>query len=141
MHEVIERNISAVDVKRITLKIPDGMLTIEADQERLERVVLNLLSNALKYSPSEKSVEIEVQLNAGGLQVAVRDQGEGIASEHLPRLFQRFARVQGTSGTEGIGLGLYISRVLVEAHGGKIWAESEPGKGSTFCFTLPMVAH
>jgi signal transduction histidine kinase len=121
------------------LQIQDGLPIVLADPERIERVILNLISNALKYSERDTLVEVNVQRQDEDLVVSVRDQGRGIATDQLPRLFQRFQRIQGTSGTEGIGLGLYISRVLVEAHDGKIWVESKVGKGSTFSFSLPVV--
>lgn len=95
------------------------------------------VSNALKYSPPDTPVVIRVARSDGEALVSVTDQGVGIPPEEMPRLFQRFYRVAGGRRGEGLGLGLYMSRLIVDAHGGRIWAESEPGKGSTFSFTLP----
>jgi len=115
---------------------------VYADAERVERVLTNLITNALKYSPRDKPVVVHVQQNPHETIVAVVDQGEGIAPEELSRLFQRFTR--GRAGPKadvaGLGLGLYIARLIVEAHGGRLWAESEIGTGSTFSFTLPVEA-
>ncbi|MHB1416028.1 MAG: MASE3 domain-containing protein [Chloroflexota bacterium] len=123
--------------KRIEVVLPpEGVPPALADANRLERVLTNLLSNALKYS--EDTVRVTVEADANELTVAVADKGRGIAKEDLPHLFDRFYRVDETRRTEGLGLGLYITRMLVEAHGGRIWVESEPGEGSTFSFTLPL---
>jgi PAS domain S-box-containing protein len=109
------------------------------DGERIERVLTNLITNAQKYSPPSESVVVRVGVRGDEIIVSVVDQGEGIPPEELPRLFQRFTR--GRAGPKadvaGLGLGLYIARLIVEAHGGRVWAESEVGKGSTFSFTLP----
>ncbi|MDA8216407.1 MAG: ATP-binding protein, partial [Dehalococcoidales bacterium] len=107
-----------------------------ADANRLERVLTNLLSNALKYS--EDTIRVTVGADADELTVAVADKGRGIAKEDLPHLFDRFYRVGQSRRMEGLGLGLYITKMLVEAHGGRIWVDSEVGKGSTFSFTLPL---
>jgi two-component system phosphate regulon sensor histidine kinase PhoR len=109
-----------------------------ADPSRLERILTNLISNALKYSPPEAEVVVRAERVDSCLQVSVVDRGIGIAPEDLPHLFERFYRTRGSRKAEGLGLGLYITRMLVEAHGGRIWAESELGKGSTFSFTLPL---
>jgi two-component system phosphate regulon sensor histidine kinase PhoR len=111
-----------------------------ADAERIERVVANLLSNALKYSPPRSPVEVVVRRSDGEVVVAVVDHGAGIAKDQLPQLFQRFARIDRTADPGGLGLGLYIVRLIVEAHGGRVWAESEIGKGSTMSFALPLDA-
>jgi PAS domain S-box-containing protein len=108
------------------------------DEGRLTQVLQNLLSNAIKYSPSG---EILLRLEDQGLEarVSVTDYGPGIAADALPHLFERFFRANAAAASEvrGLGLGLYISKSIVEAHGGHIWAQSEPGRGSTFSFTLP----
>ena len=102
--------------------------------------MLNLLSNALKYSPPDASVTVRVRPLQGAVEVAVVDRGEGITAEQAAHVFDRFcrAKVGGTrKRPEGLGLGLFICRQIVEAHGGTIEAESELGLGSTFRFTLP----
>ncbi len=106
--------------------------------DRLERILTNLLSNALKYSDPGTPVWMQAQPLDGEVRIAVKDQGRGIAPEHVPHLFEKFYRADSSRKAEGIGLGLYITRLMVEAHGGRIWVESEVGKGSTFSFTLPI---
>jgi NtrC-family two-component system sensor histidine kinase KinB len=118
---------------------PDEPLFGWWDRDRLAQVLQNLLTNATKYSPDGGTIVVRVAGDGGEVRVSVADQGPGIAPEALPNLFRRFYRTAEAkiSGAEGLGLGLYISRSLVEAHGGRIWAESIPGQGSTFTFTLP----
>jgi signal transduction histidine kinase len=108
------------------------------DVARLEQVMQNLLTNAIKYAPDGGQVVISVETDRRQVTVSVRDQGLGIAPEELPQLFERFYRVAGMRGLEGSGLGLYICQGIISAHGGRIWAASDgPGQGSTFSFTLP----
>jgi PAS domain S-box-containing protein len=104
------------------------------DPDRLLQVLQNLVGNAIKHGGG--GVTIRVEANDEEARFVVIDRGPGIASEHLPRLFERFYRAD-VSGAGGLGLGLYISRMLIEAHGGRIWAESEPGQGSVFSAALP----
>jgi len=108
------------------------------DAARLEQVVQNLLTNAVKYSPDGGRVQVTVQADEAQVLVLVRDEGLGIPPEDLPYLFERFYRVAGTRKLEGSGLGLYICHGIVGSHGGRLWATSEgPGHGSTFAFCLP----
>ncbi len=98
----------------------------------------NLLSNALKYSAPGTQVLVTMVAQDNEVVVSVKDEGPGVAAEDLSKLFQRYYRTQTAKGHRaGLGLGLYITKGLVEAHSGRIWAESELGKGSTFSFTLP----
>ncbi len=108
---------------------------ISADARMIERVIANLLDNAVKYSPHD--AKISVKLNDWNLEVQVQvlDTGIGISEEYLPYIFDAFYRVSRDSG--GSGLGLSIAKTIIEAHGGKIWVKSTPGKGSAFSFTLP----
>jgi PAS domain S-box-containing protein len=117
--------------------LPDESLSIWADPERVEQVLVNLLTNAVKYSVPGSTITIRGQSLSDPPRVVVHvsDEGTGIAAEHLPHLFDRFYRTE--AGQEGVGLGLYICRRLVEAMGGQIWVVSEVGEGSTFSFTLP----
>lgn len=117
--------------------VPETM----ADPGRIEQVMHNLLVNAIKYSSDSTLVAVRVERRGGDVLVQVKDQGIGIPTEHLTQVFDRFFRVEGTltRQTGGSGLGLPICRGLVEAHGGKIWVESEAGKGSVFSFTIPIV--
>ena len=98
---------------------------------------MNLLTNALKYSSEETPVVVRARLKDGTVLVSVQDFGVGISPQDLPHLFQRYYRAKTDRKAEGIGLGLYITKQLVEAHGGRIWVESTVGEGSTFFFTLP----
>ncbi|MHB0938506.1 MAG: PAS domain-containing protein [Armatimonadota bacterium] len=137
--EFLRRSAAALETERVTLEVPGDLPPVWADYNRLERIFTNLLSNALKYSAPETPVIIRVRRTDDAVEVSVSDQGQGIAPEDLSHVFERFYRAKGGQKSEGIGLGLYITRLLVEAHGGQIRAESEIGKGSTFSFTLPVV--
>ncbi|MBI4312536.1 MAG: PAS domain-containing protein [Chloroflexi bacterium] len=119
-----------------SVKAPRSLPAVRADRTRLERVAYNLMDNAAKYSPPGSEVRAFVRKRQDCLVIGVSDQGEGISPEDQARLFQRFERLG--KGGEGAGIGLIVCRRLVEAHGGRIWAESELGKGATFCFTLPL---
>jgi len=103
-------------------------------------VLRNLLNNAMFHTPAGGAVTISARQSADSVEVSVADTGAGIAPEHLPNVFERFYRADPsrTRSTGGAGLGLSIARQIVQAHGGHIWAESEPGKGAIFTFTLPV---
>jgi len=112
-------------------------LTAPLDPARIERVMLNLLSNARKYS-SNSPIVVHVDRDGNAAVVSVTDQGMGIAPADLPHLFEKYYRTEQVTVIKGMGLGLYSSRLIVEAHGGRIWAESVVGAGSTFRFSLPL---
>lgn len=133
----LERLGEAVAAHRLRLQLPSGIGAVRADPVHVERILTNLLTNALKYSPEEAPVDLVVAPGAEEVRVSVRDRGPGIAAESLPRLFQRFSRPEGAEHVSGLGLGLYISKGLVEAQGGRIWVETEVGEGATFSFSLP----
>jgi len=135
--ELLERLTGALAIDRIRLDVPEDLPPILADVNRLDRIMTNLLSNALKYSDPSTPIELRAHRDDGKVTIAVTDHGQGILPDDLPHLFERFYRAKSTRKAEGIGLGLYITRLLVEALGGHIRAESEPGKGSTFTVTLP----
>ena len=112
---------------------------VHADKQRLQQVMLNLLSNAIKYSPAGERIIINVVEQKKQILVAVQDFGVGMMAQHLGKVFDRYYRVQEHAVYfQGLGIGLNISSNIVKRHHGKIWAESEPGKGSTFYFTLPL---
>ena len=136
--DLLQRAAAAMETDRVRLDLPDDLPPVRADYNRLERIVTNLLSNALKYSDPGTPVHIRAHHVDGQVEVSLTDQGRGIDPEDLPHLFERFYRVKGERKAERIGLGLYITRMLVEAQGGLVRVKSEVGKGSTFYFTLPL---
>jgi two-component system, NtrC family, sensor histidine kinase GlrK len=113
---------------------------VRMDPDRITQVIENLLGNALKYTPENGKIRIEASLNgeSGFVRVSVSDTGIGIPRESLDQIFEPFQRVKARKGTTGTGLGLSIAKHIVADHGGRIWAESTPGSGSTFSFTLPL---
>jgi signal transduction histidine kinase len=134
LHPQVEQYNIALD-----LDAPAELPFIQGDRNRLERVLSNLLDNALKYTPEGGLITVAIRPVNGQVEVRVTDTGPGIPSEHQERIFDRFARVPGSEGRhEGLGLGLAFCRSVIEAHGGRIWVESEAGQGSTFAFTIPV---
>ncbi len=126
----------------ISLEAPDGLPPALADPDRTAQVLRNLLSNALQYTPEAGKVLVKLSSERKGITISVRDTGAGISPEHLPHVFDRFYRVDRSRArsTGGSGLGLAIVRQLTEAQEGQVWADSEPGKGSTFFCHLPLVS-
>jgi len=105
----------------------------------MNQVLLNVLSNAIKYSPDNKEIRLNAERFGDEVKISISDHGKGIAKEHLDQVFTQFYRVASKDNqTEGLGLGLYLCKEYVEAHHGKIWAESEVGKGTTMHITLPI---
>ena len=117
----------------------DADILVKADRFRIVQVLTNYLSNGIKYSNGKTSVKLNITHNDKTLTVSVRDEGLGISREQLPYVFDRFYRVEKTRNIEGIGLGLYLCRQIIHVHKGRVWAESEEGKGSTFYFCIPLV--
>ncbi len=144
--EVVDRAVRAASPKAavkgidLTADLPDGIPQTEIDPDRIGQVLQNLLCNALAHTPRGGTVAVRARPMGNEVEVAVSDTGSGISAEHLPHVFERFYRVDPSRSrsTGGTGIGLAIAKQLVEAHGGRIWAESEIGKGSTFHFTLPV---
>jgi len=121
----------------ITLNFPDDFPVIVADELRLEQVITNLIGNAIKYSPSGE-INMSGQVRPDIVIVCVSDQGPGIAPQDIPHIFDRFYRApEMARQTKGAGLGLYLTRSIIEAHGGRIWVDPESGKGARICFALP----
>jgi len=143
---LIKKAVTIVDnqakAKSITLKvdIPQSLPRIRADETRFSQVMINLLDNAVKYSSEGGSATISAQVVENGLQVDISDTGIGISEADLPRIFERFYRVDKARSRElgGTGLGLSIVKHIVSAHGGQIRVKSEPGHGSTFSFIIPL---
>ncbi|MEX0909821.1 MAG: PAS domain-containing sensor histidine kinase [Candidatus Paceibacterota bacterium] len=145
--KLIDSNVNAMQESTTEHKITkEGKLKrlVIADESRIEQVLINLLNNAIKYSPSGKKIIVRVSERAQEVVVSVQDFGLGIAKNDHKAIFEGYYRakkvdnVEKNNKTEGFGLGLYISSVIVEKHGGKIWVESALGKGSTFSFTIPL---
>lgn len=138
--------IELIHGRAVRLEKPPGPVRVQADRERMAQVLENLLGNALDYTPAGGEVSLSLAVDGGEAVLAVRDQGPGIAPEHLPYVFERFYRVpgpkvQGSAGAKagaGLGLGLYLCRGFVERHHGRIWVESPPGRGCTFYAALPL---
>jgi signal transduction histidine kinase len=128
---------AGVELRR---RIPEILPPVDADPERIHQVLFNLVDNAVRFTPEGGTVEIRATLDRASVRIEVSDTGVGIAPEHLPRLFERFYRVDParSRGEGGTGIGLAIARSVVEAHGGQLRAESEPGHGSRFWFELPV---
>ena len=125
---------------RFLLDFPSRFPIVDADPRRIEQVLRNLLDNAVKYSPQGGLVVVRGEVRQDEVVISVADQGVGIAPEHLNRLFEKFFRVESGLGRHvvGSGLGLPIAQTIVESHGGRIWAESQVGQGTTLYFTLPL---
>lgn len=125
---------------RFVLDFPAGFPAVSGDEERLRQVLNNLLSNAIKYAPEGGEIRVGGWREGEQVTVYVADQGIGIPQAEQGKLFQRFYRVDSSlrRSTQGAGLGLFLSRNIVEAHGGRMWLHSEPGKGTTVFFTLPV---
>jgi signal transduction histidine kinase len=121
----------------LVVEFPEDFPIILADESRLEHVVSNLISNAIKYSPKGE-IRISGQVRPDVVIVCISDQGPGIAVEDIPHVFDRFYRAPDMArNTRGAGLGLFLTRSIVEAHGGQIWVNPETGKGARICFSLP----
>lgn len=139
--DVIESLAAIASAKGVALVVTGkrGPLAACFDRQRIQQALANLVMNALKYTSEGGRVSVSVARKGQEVRFTVADTGCGIAADRLPSIFEKFSR--GTrSERSGLGLGLYITRRIVEAHGGRIWAESQPGPGSTFCFTLPVRA-
>lgn len=133
-HEALARK------QELILNSPDNLPLVMADPFRIGQVFINLIGNAIDYTPEGGKITVTVSVKSDNLEIVIQDTGEGIPKEALPRLFTKFFRVSGSleQGSKGTGLGLYIAKSIVELHNGKIWADSTLGKGSTFTFTLPI---
>ena len=119
--------------------LPDSLPPINADAQRLEQVLRNLLINAVKFTPSGGSITLRTNKQNASLVVEVQDSGIGIPKEEQARLFEPYYRAEADrQHFQGLGLGLSLSKQIIELHGGRIWVTSEVGKGSTFAFSLPL---
>lgn len=124
----------------LAVRVVPGLPRVLADRNMILRVLTNLLDNAVKFAPQEGHITLSVERAGEDLLFVVSDTGPGIPPEYRQRIFDRFARLESAEGLKGSGLGLAFCKLAVEAHGGRIWVESEPGHGATFYFTLPLEA-
>ena len=144
LRDALERGVSMVreqattDGVQVALHANGGLDVVTGDERRIRQVIFNLLSNAVKFTPAGGLVDVSATQRNGEVTVSVADTGPGIAAEDLGRIFEEFQQTEaGARQREGTGLGLALSKRFVEMHGGRIWCDSELGKGSTFRFTLP----
>ena len=135
--DIVDRFQIQPDRHSFEVSFPDDFPEVYADSDKVAQVLTNLVENAVKYTEGG-TVTVSGEAADGAVEVAVHDQGSGIPSEQLPLIFTKFYRRGGRGAPSGTGLGLYIARGLVEAHGGRIWAHSEPGKGTEVRFRLPL---
>ena len=143
VHEVMEtmKPLAAEKPVLLEVKVPEPSVLVWADRDKVAQVLMNLVGNAIKFTPPQGRVMVSASRDGTEwAQVSVDDSGPGISAEECQKIFHKFYQVSEGGGPKpkGTGLGLAISKALVELHGGKIWVESEPGRGSTFSFTLPV---
>ncbi len=141
LFQLVKEGIEAVNTSKhtVTLEYLPEDVTVKADRRKLLQVLVNLLSNATKYADAGTEIIVATKVLGDQAIITVTDQGIGIAKEHLNNIFNQYFRVaEGKSKAKGMGLGLYISKEIVDAHGGRIWAESELGKGSSFHLQIPL---
>ncbi|WP_413667597.1 PAS domain S-box protein [Mucilaginibacter sp. Mucisp86] len=140
IREVVEEYELTVSSHIIHINICDHV-QVNADREKIGSVISNLISNAVKYSPKQREIEVQCALVDGFAQVSIKDEGMGVNAQDLPRIFDRYYRVESnnTRHISGFGIGLYLSAEIIRRHEGRIWAESESGTGSVFYFSLPVV--
>ena len=144
LQDALERGVAMVreratrDGVQVTLAANPELDVVTGDERRIRQVIFNLLSNAVKFTPAGGSVDVSATQVNGEVSVTVADTGPGVGVEDLRRIFEEFQQTEaGIEQGEGTGLGLALSKRLVELHGGRIWVDSELGRGSTFVFTLP----
>jgi PAS domain S-box-containing protein len=125
-------------IHRIVVDFPDNYPMVNGDESRLEQVLSNLVSNGIKYASQGGEIRISGQARPGQVIVCVSDEGPGVAPEDIPHIFDRFYRSSNAKRTtKGAGLGLYLARAVIEAHGGRIWVDPRPGNGARICFSIP----
>ncbi len=140
IHDVLGHLQPMLQNRAVIAHLPDDLPPVELDYLEIDQVLTNLIENAVRYTPSESPIEIRAQIDGDQMVISVADRGPGIPPADLERVFDKFYRVLGplSKGTPGSGLGLAVSKGLVEAHGGHIWAENREGGGAIFHFTLPI---
>jgi PAS domain S-box-containing protein len=122
----------------LVVELPKRLPSLWVDEDMVRRVLINVVENSSKYSPSEGTIEVQAQAEDGWVHFSVKDQGSGIPPSEQDHIFEKFTRLQGENKAGGLGIGLAFCRLAVQGHGGRIWVESDTGKGSTFHFTVPI---
>jgi signal transduction histidine kinase len=144
VREVVAYQRQAARNRSIELLLPPReQVSVLVDEDRIGQVLINYLTNALRYSPASETISVGLTIADTTARVFVRDRGPGLTPSQQERIWERFYQVEpsGNRGAEGgLGLGLYIVKIIVQQHGGRVGVESEPGQGSTFWFALPLVA-
>jgi PAS domain S-box-containing protein len=130
---------ATAESKGVKINLQPTTLIVNGDGDKIDRILINLVGNAIKFSPPAGCIDVSASVETNMAKIIVKDQGKGIPPEELEKIFDRFHQVHGTSEKGSSGLGLTICRAFVELHGGRIWAESTVGEGTSFCFTLPLV--
>ncbi len=141
IHDVLGQMESLLQGRVVETHLPDDLPPVQLDYLEIDQVLTNLIENALRYTPAQSAIEIGSQAGDGEVEISVADRGSGIPPDEIDHIFDKFYRVRATDGSMrsvGSGLGLAVSKGLVEAHGGRIWAENRPGGGAIFRFTLPV---
>ena len=139
VREITEEQELSVTSHYISL-VECAPITVYADRDKINSVISNLINNAVKYSPKDTTIQVACTVNKNEITISVKDEGMGIKPSDADKIFDRYYRVESnnTRHISGFGIGLYLSAEIIQRHGGRIWLESEPGKGSTFYFTLPL---
>ena len=137
---LVEAMQAATDGPRVELAVVEGPLVVSGDAARLGQVVLNLLTNAVKYAADGERIDVRLRREEGAALLEVQDDGPGIPAAALPHLFDRFYQAGRRTAEDGLGVGLFITRELVRAHGGAIAVRSREGEGATFTVRLPLLA-
>lgn len=138
IEEIIETFTWSAQSHKIEASLGTVSAIVEGDRQRIEQAILNLMTNAIKYSPKAEKIYVSLEVRETDVRVKVRDEGIGLSPGQQQQLFTRFYRAENTKGISGLGLGLYLTKQIIDRHNGKIEVESEYGKGSEFCFSLPL---
>jgi len=143
VHEVVDalRPVAAEKVIELESAVPRKPILVLADRDKINQILMNLIGNAIKFTPVQGRVTVStLTIGDENVQVSVSDTGPGVPPDETNKIFAKFYQVAELNGAnpKGTGLGLAIAKALVELHGGQIWVDSEPSRGSTFCFTLPL---
>jgi len=140
VEEVMARLRPQADRQQLSLsaELSPGLAPVQADRERIRQVITNIIHNAIKFTPSGGRIVVSTKIDGQSAIAQVSDTGIGISKEDLPHIFERFFKADKSRATSGTGLGLAIAKHTIQIHGGKVWVQSEEGKGSIFGFSLPL---